>query len=199
MLNKSNVREKAVFLLGYTLVMGLIMLALMGCSSSEDDNSGGDDPGTGPPPPPPWTGCDFPETEFNDTWQTPNFVTTLPIIGEQQICGEITGATDVDNFYFFLSPEQGQETVPINFYVETAPETITDMKLVRPLYNKHGQPTGDYDVIWYAISWEGEILIVDLDLEYDDTLLFDLILEIRQLPFSATSEPHEYTINFWSN
>ena len=195
MLNKSNLKEKVTFMLGYTVVMALIMLALMGCTPPEDNN-GGDDPGTGPPPP--HSGCDYPETEFNDTWLTPNFVTSLPIIGEGIICGELT-LLDIDTFYFALQPPHPTHAIRTNFYIETDPDLITNARLVRILYNKHGQPTGDYDIIWNAFSHEGEILMLDVDIEYDETLLPDLLLDIRQVPFSAVPGNFEYEITFWNN
>ena len=76
MLNKSKVKEKVEFTLGFTLVLGLILWALAGCAPPEDNNGGGDDPGTGPPPPN--SGCDYNEMENNDTPDASNFITNLP-------------------------------------------------------------------------------------------------------------------------
>lgn len=188
MLNKSN---KVFETAGYLLTMGAILYCLAGCNPSENESSR--DPGTGPPPPPV---CDFEEVEPNNFSETANFVTSLPSFGENEVCGSLV-PQDFDTFYFFLSPDAGDDEIIFNFSVETAPQVIPRVTLRRTVYDAQGNPTGGYEVLGVFYGDPGALVVLDFALEVEDLVHNDLLLELTAA-FPYPDGVHAYEILYWS-
>tara|TARA_R110000822_G_scaffold252247_2_gene378935 strand:- start:434 stop:1030 length:597 start_codon:yes stop_codon:yes gene_type:complete len=194
MLNKSNLKEKVTFMLGYTAVMALIMWALMGCAPPEDNN-GGDDPGTGPPPPN--SDCDYTEMEINNTPDASNFITNLPSLGNQKICGNLSN-TDTDVFYFFFDLAPWEVAIKLSFWLQTDPSVVPKGRLLRTIYNSNGAPTGTYDVVGTFVGTPGSLLVLGNVLPYDMLTQNDVFMELS-LTSSSPGGNFPYTVSFWNH
>ena len=107
-------RVKLVSSLVVALGFALSIILSAGCGGSSVPSDG---PGE-PPDPPEY---DYTEQEPNDTLETAQFLTVLPVSNNQNLLGDFNNsANDTDCYAFFLNPaNNGIESTLFNFTVET--------------------------------------------------------------------------------
>ena len=131
MVCEANWKDRLAYATFWMALLAVVAILLGSC------NQGAQGKGDGGPPPPPYE-CEYEEEEYNDTLDEANFVNILPVLGgNHHICGELYhwgqgNDGDVDTFYFFMNPTQGQETLFINFVVESDPQVIPKDRSIAP-------------------------------------------------------------------
>jgi hypothetical protein len=196
MVCEANWKDRLAYATFWMALLAVVAILLGSC------NQGAQGKGDGGPPPPPYE-CEYEEEEYNDTLDEANFVNILPVLGgNHHICGELYhwgqgNDGDVDTFYFFMNPTQGQETLFINFVVESDPQVIPKVRLSRTIYDINGQPTGDYEVLGIFYGDPSSLVVLDFPLKYEDLTHNDLFVELT----AAAPYPvgiFDYKIDYWS-
>tara|TARA_R110002110_G_scaffold211268_1_gene423931 strand:- start:1525 stop:2034 length:510 start_codon:yes stop_codon:yes gene_type:complete len=168
------------------------MINLMGCNGGAvGDNSGG-----GPPPGPPT--YDYEEVEPNDDFSIAQFITLLPHGQSQEdIGGFIDLPDDLDYYYFFLSPNLGQDEIKFNAIVETDPFIAPKVSLYQTIYDSFGTPTGEHQLIGTYIGVNGNLVILDVPIPYHSFTNNDLFLLLEG--YTTINGYKGYVIDFWSS
>jgi hypothetical protein len=160
-----------------------------------------DDKGKGPPDPPS-IDCDLHEHEPNSTFGEANFVGTLPILGENTLCGEFTNIsvdiTDRDFLYLFLNPPPKSEEVYVTFIVETDALVFPSIRLWQTVYDKFGTPTGQYSLLGVFYGNNGILFVPDFSIPYSFLDNNDLFVQI-EASSTLISSSHEYTLEYFTH
>lgn len=173
------------------LLILLFLITSFGIAGCESRN----DPGGNNDPPPPALESDYEEQEPNDFFDTANFITLLPIIGNTEIIEGHTDQFDADFFYFYLNPNPGAPEILLNVIVETELFILAPkIRLLQTIYDEFGEPTDTYSLIGQYVGVDGELVILDAPVPYDSLTNNDLyiVLESYGVPIE------EYKLEFWT-
>ena len=171
----------------------LLLLLAASCSQGQTGANGGN--GGGDPPTPPT--YDYDEVEFNDTFNSAQFITLLPQWYQENIGGILDLPDDLDYYYFFLNPNLGQDEVMVNIMVETDPFIAPRVSLYQTIYDTLGAPTGDYQLIGTYVGVDGNLIILDVPIPYHSFTNNDLYLLLEG--YGPLNVYEGYVIDFWSS
>lgn len=169
----------------------LLILLLIGCGQSSDGGSNNEPP----PPPPPPPGPDYPEQEPNNDFNTANFVTLLPLLGNSETIGGQTDKYDEDFFFFFLNPNLGVTEISINIVVETEFFLLAPrVSLYQTIFDEFGEPTGNHQLLGQFMGTDGELVILGWPVPYDYFYNNDLFIVLESFGVGVD----EYELEFWT-
>ena len=184
-------RVKLVSSLVVALGFALSILLSAGCGGSSVPSDG---PGE-PPDPPEY---DYTEQEPNNSLETAQFLTVLPVSNTENLLGDFfSSAEDIDCYAFFLNPATGAESTLFNFTVETDASLWPWVKLWQTVVDDTGIITG-HQLLGVWASSNGTVVALDVEIPYDAFYNNDLIMEIDPLSWSSPLSG-TYILNFWSN
>jgi hypothetical protein len=188
-------RVKLVSSLVVALGFALSIILSVGCGGSSSPSNGSGDP----PDPPEY---DYTEQEPNNSLETAQFLTVLPVSNTENLLGDFNNsANDKDCYAFFLNPPLGAESTLFNFTVETdASNTQTQVlpvKLWQTVVDDTGIITG-HQLLGTWVSSNGTVVALDVEIPYDAFYNNDLIMEIDPLSWSSPLSG-TYILDFWSN
>tara|TARA_B110000285_G_C15104670_1_gene607227 strand:- start:121 stop:684 length:564 start_codon:yes stop_codon:yes gene_type:complete len=176
------------------VVLGFVLSFIMsGCGGSSVPSDGPGEPPTDPE-------YDYTEMEPNNSLETAQFLTVLPVSNTQNLLGDYNNsADDKDCYAFFLSPPIGAKSTLFNFIVEPDPSfqwAGSRVKLWQTIVDDKGNPTG-YQLLgtWVANSVGGTLAVFDIEIPYDEFYNNDLIMKMST-PYQG---PSTYILDFWSN
>ena len=177
-----------------------VLCVLLVCSCG-DSSVHVDDKVEGPPNPPSLE-CDLSEFEPNNTFEEANFVGTLPMLGKNTLCGEFNNVSvemmDREFIYFFLNPPPRAPEVFVTLIVETDATLFPSIRLWQTVYNKFGEPTGQYTLLGIFFGKNGLLFVPDFPVPYsflDNNDLFVQLEAPSPIPFSS----HNYTLEYFTH
>ena len=184
------------FLFLFNAAVFAFLMLFVGCNANSEPSDRDYD---GPPPPPP--SCEgFQEMEPNDMHSMANFVSHLPVLQGEEVCGtwiyQNDGPAGKDYYHFYLNPKPGVEEIKLNLVLECEETTVPVAYLSQTVYDQEGYPTG-YNNIGTLYGVHGELIILDFSIPYDFLEKNDLFIRLDGI-YPKDFIVKDYEFKYWN-